>query len=221
MTISLDNIDPTPDRPINFGYKMSWLAIKASDAETVLESLPVHNVQLANWRTGSIAAYSGHTFVSPMVNNWVFVVSQRLPELGGERDTDDWTSLLSSLSCEHEEVQYFGTHRVVEFHAWARFTNGTETRAFAYLGERGEILVDRGRRSAGEAELGYNYFDPDSADAKPDSYWERDDLCYPDEEHVMEIAGKWSINPNLLENRGLSQGVGWVGDLVRASDASK
>jgi hypothetical protein len=85
------------------------------------------------------------------------------------------------------------------------------------LGESGKTLVDHGSRTPGEIELGYNYFDPDSPDAEFGAYWERDDLCYPDEEHVMEVAGKWSVNPNMLEGMELPVGVGWIGNLRRAS----
>jgi len=213
----LETIDTTPDKPINFGYKISWLAVRASDAQDVIKSLSIDNLQPANWHTGFVAAYNGHAFVSPPVDGWVFVVSQKLPELGHDPDTEEWTSLLQSLSKKHGDVQYFGTHRVVGYNAWARFKDGIEKRAFAYLGESGETLVDRGSRTQGEIELGYNYFDPNSTDSENDAYWERDDLCYPDEEHVMEVAGKWSVNPNALETMNLPVGVGWIGNISRAS----
>lgn len=213
----LERIDSTPDSPITFGYKMAWLAIKATDAENVLSSLDIRNVQASNWQTGVVAAYNGHAFVSPSVKGWVFVLSQMLPEPSGNSE-DEWSELLCRLSNQFDDVQYFGTHRVVEFHAWARFMNGNEIRAYAYLGERGETLVDRGEKTTGELDLGYNYFVPESQEAESDSYWEREDLCYPDEDHVMEVAGKWSIDPNTLEDVGLPHGVGWIGNLVRSSN---
>lgn len=213
----LDRIDTTPDKPINFGYKNSWLAVRASNAQDVAESLSLDNLQAANWHTGFVAACNGHTFVSPPVDGWVLVVSQQLPELGHDPDTEEWTFLLQSLSDKYRDVQYFGTHRVVGYNAWARFIDGTEQRAFAYLGESGATLVDRGSRTLGESELGYKYFDPDSPDAETEAYWEREDLCYPDEEHVMEVAGKWSVNPTTLESKELSLGVGWIGSIRRAT----
>jgi hypothetical protein len=207
-----DRIDSTPDSPVGFGYKMSWLAIKASDAGDVVESLRIRNLQAANWHTGFVAAYNGHGFISPSVSGWVFVVSKTLPELGHGADEREWTALMSALSVKYGEAQYFGTHRVSGFNAWARFIGGSEVRAFAHCDE---ILVDRGAKTAGEEELGYRYFDPESADAESESYWERDDLCYPDEEHVMEVAGKWGVNPQTLDQLNLSPGVGWIGNLVR------
>lgn len=211
-----ETICDTPDKPLNFGYKVSWLAIRCSVAQDVVESLSIDCLQPANWNSGCIAAYNGLVFVSPSVEGWVFVVSQKLPELGRDSDSAEWTSLLQSLSEKFSDVQYFGTHRVVDYHAWARFKDGREERAFAYLGEAGETLVDRGSRTPGEIQLGYHYFNEQSPQAESDAYWEREDLCYPDEEHVMEVAGKWSVNPNLLEDLDAPVGVGWIGSLRRS-----
>ena len=207
-----DRIDSTPDSPMSFGYKISWLAIKTSDAGDVVESIRVENLQPANWHTGVVAAYNGHAFVSPSVQGWVFVVSKKLPELGHGADEREWTALMSALSVKYGEAQYFGTHRVSGFNAWAQFRDGSEVRAFAYCDA---TLVDRGAKTAGEEELGYEYFDSESPDAESESYWEREDLCYPDEEHVMEVAGKWGLNPQTLDQRDLPPGVGWIGNLVR------
>jgi hypothetical protein len=151
-----------------------------------------------------------------VVNHWVFVVSYNLPKPDWESGTEAWTLLLSSLSKSYGDAQYFVTHRVVEYHAWVRFTEGKEVRAFAFLGESGKTLADRGSKTAGELELGYDYLSHDSQDAMSESYWARDDVSFPDEDHVMEMAGKWSINPTLLEKSGLPRGVGWIGNF-RAS----
>ncbi|WP_299461364.1 hypothetical protein [uncultured Gimesia sp.] len=213
LDILFETIDSTPDTPVGFGYKMSWLAIKSSDAHAVVETLVIDHLQPANWQTGITAAYHGHTFISPPVHGWVLVASYHLPELGNDAEPQRFTPLLAGLSQKFGEVQYFGTQRVVGYHAWSRFLNGTETRAFAYLGERGEILADRGEKTDAEIQLGYEYFDPDSPDADSDAHWEREDLCYPDEEHVMEIAGLWGVNPSHLEEQKLPESAGWIGKL--------
>lgn len=214
----LDTIDSTPDSPISFGYKMSWLAIKTPDAASVRDSLNIESVKPANWHTGFVAAYNGHTFISSAVDGWVFVVSQALPELGHASDEMEWTTLMSGMSRKFGDVQYFATHRVSGFSAWARYTNGEELRAFAYCDE---TLVNRSKKTAGELELGCNYFDSDSPDAESESYWEREDLSFPDEEHVMEIAGKWGINPQNLGQLNLPHGSGWIGNLVRVSKGAE
>lgn len=209
-----ETIDATPDAPVGFGYKMAWLAIKSSDARAVLDLLALENIQPANWKTGTIAAYHGHVFVSPPIHGWVLVACYQLPELNDQSEVDKLTPLMSKLSETFGEAQYFGTHRVVEYHAWARYVDGKEVRAFSYLGERGEILADHGEKSAAELELGYTYFDPACPEANSDAYWEREDLCYPDEEHVMEIAGLWSVNPSHLEEEKLPASAGWIGNLI-------
>jgi hypothetical protein len=209
-----DRIDATPDRPIPFGYKMAWLAIPASDPAKVAQSLPVENLESANWLTGRWAAYEGRLFVTPAVRGWVFVVCFKLPSLGEHNHEQAFKNLMQSLSREFGEAQHFATHRVVEFHAWARYANGAEVRAFAYLGERGETLVDRGARTPGEVELNYNYFDERSPLIDTEVYWGRGDLTYPDEQQVMEVAGKWSVNPTLLDESCAEPGTGWVGDCV-------
>jgi hypothetical protein len=101
---------------------------------------------------------------------------------------------------------------VVDYHAWARFVDGKEMRAFAFLGESGKTMADRGCKTVGELELGYDYLSHDSEVTMSDSYWARDDVSWPDEDHVMEVAGEWSINPNSLEEMELPQGVGWIGN---------
>jgi len=202
-------IDVPPDTPVNFGYKTSWLAIKTEDSSAVLDLVPIDNTQPANWHSGIEAAYKTHLFVSPPINGWTFLVGSNFAheeDLSGEL-----SSLLCALSVRFGEAQYFGTHRVVEYHAWARYVNGQETRAFAYLGERGEYLADRGDKTGSELELGYDYFHPDHPDAKTDEYWDREDLLHVDEDHVMELAEKWSLNPLTLDSFSMNEGVGWIG----------
>lgn len=206
-----------PDCPQNFGYKTCWLAVYSNSAEDVLASLPLSNLARANWRTGLAAAYQQRVFVTPSIDEWVLIVSPALPQLGEVSDQKSWNSMMQILSHAHEEVQYFGSHRVVGYCAWARYIDGEENRAFAYLGESIETLINREPRTPGEIELGYEYFDERSSDAITDLYWERDDLCFPDEEHVLEIAGHWSVNPSMIEELKLPPSVGWVGDWDRTA----
>ena len=168
--------------------------------------------QPANWKSGVVAAYKDRTFVSPVFEGWVFVVGH-LPELTAGDANLRWAKWMESLAARFSDVQYFATHRVVEYHAWARFLEGREQRAFAYLGESDETLVNRGQPTEGELQLGQTFFDGSSPEAESDEYWERDDLSYPDEQYVMQIAEKWSINPQTLEERTQPTEPGWIGVL--------
>jgi hypothetical protein len=143
-----------------------------------------------------------------------------LPGLGERNNEHALLAILQSLSQRYGEAQYFATHRVVDYHVWTKYAYGSETRAFAYLGERGETLVDRGEKTPGEVELGYDYYNEKSPLAETDEYWQREDLCYPRESHVMEVAGKWSINPTLLDESDADPATGFVGDYVKGSSAS-
>lgn len=208
-------VDEIPDVPVAFGYKTNWLAVQTSQSEAVLDVLGLVAVRRANWETGLDAAYKGCVFVSPPFEGWVFVVGRNLPGPGISDSPDRWDLLMSSLARRFDDVQFFGTHRVSEYHAWARFQGGQEQRAFAYSGG---TLVDRGKQTDGEHQLGLKFFDHTSPEANSEGYWEREDLSYPDEEVVMQVAGKWGINPTTLEDREYSVSVGWLGAIRRSSE---
>jgi hypothetical protein len=70
---------------------------------------------------------------------------------------------------------------------------GKVVRAFAYSGEQGETLFDVGAPTDGEKALNQK------------------ELAEPNEETVMQVAGKWGINPQTLDQQGLRAGVGWIG----------
>ena len=59
---------------------------------------------------------------------------------------------------------------------------GNIKRSFAYLGETGERMRDKGRISRIEKEIGYS---------KSDEAWA------PNEQDVVKICEAWSINPML------------------------
>jgi hypothetical protein len=205
----LARMDETPDEPAPFGYKICWLAVRTPRSEDVVAALPIEKVQRANWHTGCDAAHAGHVFVAPPVEGWVFVVSQSLPALDAEANSKPWQELMRAVAGTFDEVQFFGSHRVSGYHGWARFRGGREERAFAYCD--GRILADRGEETAVEQELGLNFFDEDSSEARSPGYWEREDLRYPDEQYPMKVAEKWSINPLTLATRNVSPSTGWVG----------
>ncbi|MEM9729522.1 MAG: hypothetical protein AAF997_13115 [Myxococcota bacterium] len=201
--------DRPPEQAVSFGYKSQWLAVKTNDPTAALKALGASVPRETSWSYG-VAAPEGELFVTPPLDGWVLVVGH-FPEIVGKRD-EKTLALVSKLSAElGTEVQYFGTHRVVDYHAWIRATKGQVSRAYAYLGERGETILEMGEQTEEEKALGLNFFDDGSSEAKNDEYWERDDVTYPDEEDVMKVAGRWSINPTELEERG-AVGRGWLAD---------
>lgn len=200
----------------SFGYKNAWIAVKDVRPEAVAEALSLRNIRSANWDAGLKAAYEYPTtcavFVTPPIDSWVLCagfplfapVDERPPAFGSR--AAEWASRLKT------EVQYFSTHRIVEAHACVRARPHGLDRAYLYVGESGEKVLDLGPPTAEERALGFAFFDPSSPEAKADGYWERDDLVYVGEEHVMALAARWSVDPSSLGARNLEVGDGLRGN---------
>jgi hypothetical protein len=183
-------VDDAGDVPETFGYKIEWLAIGTTDHQAVADALEPVDVRPCGWSEGVERAYRdrGALFISPAVGGWTLAVGWmmqgRLSEL---------LPLLEQLSARFGEAQYFGNHRVSDYYAWAKAEDGRIVRAFE--SGNGEISIDHGPRTAEEESLGLRFtgVEDDSND------------LWPGEEHVMLIAGEWSLNPQHLdayESRG-------------------
>lgn len=188
-----------PDSPVPFGYKCAWLTIQTEDAEAVVTALGLTDVQKCNWQNGIEAAYRGDVFISPATKGWVFVVSFSLPDIPEKNREDHLAPLISVLSKRFPDVQYFGTHRVVEYHGWIRAKKGSIVRRYAYLGDRGETLCDEGGRTEEETRLGLVY----------------NESKLPQEQDVMKLAGAWSLDPTILDQLKLGKGIGHLGLLPK------
>ena|SRR5215469_132528 len=155
--------DQTPDKLQPFGYKACWFAVKAADSAAVLDALELGAGTPANWASGVAAAYqkSGSNddwvFVSPPVNGWVLAVSNSLPypvTIEANRDIGEKFDLLfSRLMRRFDDIQFFGSHRVVGFVTWARALNGTPLRTFGFADDG--VLANYGESDArrGEARI--------------------------------------------------------------------
>jgi len=108
---------------------------------------------------------------------------------------DRLSPLLLALGEKFPDVQYFGTHRVVEYHGWARVVKGKMVRQYSYVGDQGRVLCDYGKPTHEERNLGLNF----------------DQGRFPNEGDVMKLAGAWSVNPTTLEELKLGEGTGYLG----------
>jgi hypothetical protein len=198
-----------------FGYKNAWIAARGSRPAAVAEALGLRNVRAVAWDAGLAASShdaSSAVFVTPAIDGWVLGVGCPLFTLADERApvvgqrVAEWAARLQT------EVQYFCTHRVVEAHAWVRARPSGLERAYAYLGESGEKLLDEGQPTVEERALGFAFFDPGSPEAEAEGYWEREDLAYATEEHVLLLASRWSLDPTSLDARDIEVGDGLIGD---------
>jgi hypothetical protein len=201
--------------PASFGYKCSWLAVADQSPSRVIELLPVHDAKAIDWSDGILAAYRGRVFVSPPVEGWSLVVSAALPWFGNYKAADTLTEWIIGVSRRLDTVvQYFMTHRGTEYHAWCWAERGQVIRAHGWSGETGETVADVGASTKAEDELGIQFFDERSSHvANNEDYWARKDLAFPDEEYVMRLAEKWSVNPTVLGDSYPELGQGWLGRL--------
>ena len=198
-----------PDKPIDFGYKTVWIAVKTDNKERIAEILELKNIQSSNWKSGIESAYNNGIFITPLIGQWTLAVGIKLSN-GELKDINKLEKTLNKLSSEFGEAQSFGTHRVVEYHHWIKSINGKITRTYSYIGESGENIKVFGELT--EPENGLNLINTFSKEAEAENYWEREDLDYADEELVMKIAENWSINPTkLTERKDIKNELGLIG----------
>jgi tetratricopeptide (TPR) repeat protein len=48
---------PIPDRPVKFGYKQTWLAIREVDSQAVVNALGLEDTRVSTWKEGIERAY--------------------------------------------------------------------------------------------------------------------------------------------------------------------
>lgn len=205
--------DASPDRPHPFGYKMSWLAIRTTDTQAVVNALDVESPELSNWRSGIGTVYcddfsESHIFISPPVEGWTFVVGLALPHPLGRNFADKSTELLLGLGARFPEVQYYFTYPLIDFFAWARIVDGKLTRAFA-MGDEG-TLWNKGRTSREEMSLGLKLFELRGVRGRRGEAG-GEIMLHPTEEHVLLLASKWSLDPTRIDQRRTDPGLGYMG----------
>ena len=187
------------DEPIDFGYKIVWIAVKTNKKSELSKILGLKNPKPSNWKSGIENAYEDSIFITPQIGEWTLAVGMGLPLGDSQESIDKLETLLNELSSEFGEAHFYGTHRVVEYHNWMKSVDGKMQRIYSYVGESMENIKVYGEPT--EPEKNLNLFNSLSEEAEKDEYWEREDLDYADEELVMKIAENWSINPTKLSER--------------------
>ena len=220
-----------PDEPQSFGFKINWLAVRTEDGRAVADALALTSVKQANWRAGLAGAAGVRraggpvlVFVAPPIDGWTLVIGGALPypnDVGGSaaatRIGRQFRQTLLALAGRFDDVQFFGSHRVMDFAAWAKAKDGAVLRVFSWVGADGVVLANEGPQTVEERRL--RLLDLSGRDplAAADHIFERledeDEKAAPDEEDVLRLAGHWSLDPSVLEERGLPTGLGLVGQL--------
>lgn len=196
-----------PDKPVSFGAKITWLAVKSDDPQAVIKALGLMKARKSNWKTGMEAAYravntrveNGEAFVTPPIKGWVLVIGFGLPAIFGPPIGDEVSPLLERLGKTFPEVQWFSTHRNIDYCGWAKLKDGKIVRRYANLPGEGDVLANDGPPTEGEKKLKALF-------AKDGS---------TDQIGVNKLAGEWSVCPALLEEMRLGKSVGFVGTLPR------
>jgi hypothetical protein len=178
---------------------MAWFAIRSADPQRIAGELRLRNVRTSNWEGGLRAATRDRLiFISPQVCGWNFIIGDALPIAPRE----ECLSLLADLSLAFDEAQYFGTEDVTELYIWARAAKGRLYRAYAFSGEQGSVLWDRGELSKEEQALGLIFPEANILSNSPDGG------------SVFRIAGSWSFDPTHLDEVHCSSSTGLLGECV-------
>lgn len=201
------------DTPVNFGYNMNWLAIKSTEKNKIFQLLKLKIDKEVTWQKGIETIYTTQKlFVSPSVGKWTIIAGNGLPYSDTKDSVEKIKNLLIDLSKEFGEAYFFGTHRIVELQSWIKAKEGKIERVYSYIGESMQTIASKGELVAVEKKV--NLFNSLSKEAQGDSYFEREDIFYPDEEFVMRMAEYWSINPTKLSNRkDIENQKGYIGNI--------
>jgi len=227
--------DPShADQPVPFGPKVAWLALDTRETDAVASALGLRGVRTATWAEGIEAAHQLSVFVTPPLSDWTLAVGTAL--FPPDRAEAFVKRLLERLSRQFGDAQYFGTHRDVELHLWARARQGLLVRGYGWLGEKRLTLWDEGRLTKEERDLGFR-FSARPTDAARTGLYAKDERfakdgppplagpgdsgageegTVPDEGCVMQLASLWSIDPTILDEAfkepvmGLLGSVGWA-----------
>jgi len=204
--------DQAADRPLPFGCDMAWIAVRTRDTAGVISELGLDPVIHANWNSGLGTVYDRELgrrriFVSPPVDGWTFVVGAALPHPVGAGFVDACMPLLKGLSKRFVAVQYFQSYPDLDLFAWARFDGGRLVRAFATTDEGAVWTIGKPTRE--ERALGLKFYELRGVkERKGDAGSEI--LLVPTEDHVMELAKAWSLDPTRLGPSAATPAVGYV-----------
>jgi len=192
---------PEPDftpAPI-IGYKTAWLAVLENSPMLVVNALGLEHPAAFDWSIDlNQVGDKRQVFVSPSVNGWVQII--------GMPDLFDRPGYMEYIAKRFREVQFFITHRVVDYHGWAKYVDGRPVRRYLWCGESGEVLCSDGELTPEERRLGFDRFPQSDA-------LDWDNLCFPNEQDVHRIAAAWGGIDTLSEGERSFQEPGYLCDL--------
>ena len=96
----------------------------------------------------------------------------------------------------------------IDYIGWARVIDGRILRAFA-IGDQG-VIWNRGKPTKEEMGLGLKLFELRGVRGRRGDAG-AEIVLYPTENHVMHLAGKWSLDPTRADKVPVEPAVGFVG----------
>lgn len=90
------------DKPIDFGYKTVWIAVKTSDKQQIAKILNIKNTRHSNWKSDINHAYENSIFITPQIGEWTLVVGMKLAT---EDRIEKLEKILNKLSAKFGEAQ--------------------------------------------------------------------------------------------------------------------
>ncbi len=189
-------VDTTPSPIFSFGRKVSWLAIQGNDHRKVADYLNRYSRPIleTNWEKGLDGAYHHFCFVSPPINNWIFVVNPNLLPIHLPAGQE----ALSNLSKMFGEVHFYAHHRGTAYCAFAKFVQGRLQRGCSQAG--GTTYLNTGELTPIERQLIAVAGQRNANDPEQLAYLAEDKgvTALLAEESLAAIAGDWSIDPTAL-----------------------
>lgn len=179
-----------------FGYKMAWLAIKNTTPEEIIQKVSLPEAHTINWNEGIDKIYEDHgnpsaIFITPQIRGWSLVAGWYCFDFNSkDGKLEKLKDRMAELSTVFDEVQAFASHRVSEYHHWLLAKNEKVERCFACDGGGSGVLYNEGELTDAEKQL--------------PRYKLKGSQWYPNEEDVMTIAGKWSINPTTIDSADIN-----------------
>ncbi|MEU1617314.1 hypothetical protein ABZ479_08405 [Streptomyces sp. NPDC005722] len=191
---------------MGFGYKTSWLAVRSATPEEVADALDLRHRRIAGWTDGTEAAYRQGVFVARPVADWT--VAHGRIHLTPEATEPGFTAWLETLGKRLGDLQFFATDRIGEYHAWAKVESGELTRAYCYVGMRGEVPLHVGEPTAIERELGVGQRRlEDGWRDWQEAEWDAWHAAMPVEFDVMRIARNWGLCPLDIPDDAVAPGI--------------
>lgn len=194
-------VDHDGTKPIPFGIKCIWLAVKTNNHHAVCGAMPLKEVEKTDWVQGILRSHEGEIFVTPAIEGWTLVKGWGLPLPDCQKE--EVHRLLNTLSIQFEEAYLFGNHRVSSSVVWIKSVHGVILREFVFGDGPG---YQTGEPS--ELEKSWKLMDPFN-------FWNGQEMeenqTFPDENHVIQLAELWSINPLEIKDKIPNADFGYIG----------